>query len=158
MSSHSHSAAGKSALSIIWRDDADRSVYEQARVGKQFNRIVPKRYPLAVISIKSEQEIVEAVALAISLRGRISIRSGGHSFPAWSLQDDTILLDLSKYSEISFDESTGIVRASPSIAVKHLNEYLSGKGRMFPVGHCPEVGLGGYLLGGGMGWNSNVSI
>ena len=27
---------------------------------------------------------------------------------------------------------------------------------MFPGGHCPDVGLGGFLLQGGMGWNCRV--
>jgi FAD/FMN-containing dehydrogenase len=28
---------------------------------------------------------------------------------------------------------------------------------MFPGGHCPDVGLGGFVLQGGMGWNCKVS-
>ncbi|KAK4539200.1 hypothetical protein LTR36_001158 [Oleoguttula mirabilis] len=34
-----------------------------------------------------------------------------------------------------------------------VNDVLNPRGYMFPGGHCPDVGLGGFLLQGGMGWN-----
>lgn len=144
------------SLSIVWRDKADPAVYEEARTRRLFNDWTPTRYPLAVVFAKTESEIVDAVKIAIEKKCRISLRAGGHSFAAWSLRDDAVLVDLEDYSEIVLDENTGAVRVSPSTTVKDLNSYLSAKGRIFSVGHCPDVGLGGYLLGGGLGWNSNV--
>jgi FAD/FMN-containing dehydrogenase len=35
-----------------------------------------------------------------------------------------------------------------------LAPYLAERGRFFPGGHCPTVGLGGFLLQGGQGWNA----
>ena len=35
-----------------------------------------------------------------------------------------------------------------------LSPYLESYGRFFPGGHCPTVGLGGFLLQGGQGWNA----
>jgi FAD/FMN-containing dehydrogenase len=32
--------------------------------------------------------------------------------------------------------------------------YLAERGRLFPGGHCPTVGIGGFLLQGGQGWNA----
>lgn len=40
---------------------------------------------------------------------------------------------------------------------KELNDALAVHGLFFPGGHCPDVGLGGFLLQGGMGWNCAVS-
>jgi FAD/FMN-containing dehydrogenase len=34
-----------------------------------------------------------------------------------------------------------------------LDPFLAARGRFFAGGHCPTVGLGGFLLQGGMGWN-----
>ncbi|KAH8162390.1 hypothetical protein CIB48_g5853 [Xylaria polymorpha] len=48
---------------------------------------------------------------------------------------------------------TKIVSCSPSATGEMLNGFLRGQGRMFAGGHCPDVGLGGFLLQGGMGWN-----
>ncbi|KLJ12374.1 hypothetical protein EMPG_09539 [Blastomyces silverae] len=142
-------------LSVVWRHSAKPDTYEEARTQRLFNRDIPKRYPLAIAFAKTESDIVDAVKLAIENECRVSILSGGHSFPAWSVRDDAMLLDLGNYSNTSFDEETGVVSVSPSTTGQALNEYLTARGRMFQVGHCPDVGIGGFLLAGGMGWNCN---
>lgn len=146
------------APSVIWRDTAEPEEYEKARTCRLFNGIVPKRYPAAIIFAKTEHDIVAAVKVAIENDLHISIRAGGHSYPAWSVRDDALLLDMSDYSELDLDPKTGIVRLSPSVTGRELDKYLVAKGRAFPGGHCPDVAMGGYLLGGGMGWNTNVSV
>lgn len=150
--------ARKEPPSIVWRDNLNPEAYEEARTSRLFNGIVPGRYPDAVIFAKTEQDIVGAVELAIEKGHRVSVRAGGHSYAAWSVRDWSVLLDLGDYSEIVLDGSTGIVRASPSVTGRELDRYLSARGRTFPAGHCPDVALGGFLLGGGMGWNTNVSV
>ncbi|KAJ4258817.1 hypothetical protein NW762_007904 [Fusarium torreyae] len=147
-------AAAKSNLPpsfpIIWRDDVS---WERARVGRVFNHRRPSRQPLAVVEATREDHIVEAVRLANALGTRVSVRSGGHSWAAWSVREGAILVDLGKYHEFLLDESTGVLQASPSMTGRMVNKLLSSRGRMFPGGHCPEVALGGFLLQGGMGWN-----
>ena len=98
----------------------------------------------------------DAVDLAIKRNTRLSVRSGGHSWACWSLRDDAVMLDLGKYNEIDYDDQTHIVKVSPSTNGRTLNKLLRTKGRMFAGGHCPDVGLGGFLLQGGMGWNCKV--
>lgn len=142
--------------SIIWRGQGRSQLYEEARVNRVFNCQRPNRYPRAIVSVKTESDIAEAVKLAVDQKYSVSVRAGGHSWPVWSLRDETILLDLGHYSGIDFNEKTGIVSATPSTTSKELSDYLHSKGRVFPAGHCPDVGIGGYLLCGGMGWNSNV--
>jgi FAD/FMN-containing dehydrogenase len=149
---------GTSSLPIIWRSSSDASTYEDARVGRVFNHRRPKRYPLAVVQASKESDVVDAVKLAIEKKCRVSVRSGGHSWAAWSVRDDAVLIDLGKYKECSLDEETRIVRASPSTTGRILNGYLIPKGFMFAGGHCPDVGIGGFLLQGGMGWNCRVRL
>jgi FAD/FMN-containing dehydrogenase len=141
-------------LPIIWKSkDHD---YEEARIGRIFNRRRPARFPLAIVNVSEEWQIVEAVARARERECCISVRSGGHSWAAWSVRDDAILLDLGNYHEIILEEETGIVKVSPSTTSGDLNAYLLPKGRMFAGGHCGDVGLGGFLLQGGAGWNTRV--
>ncbi|KAM0433838.1 hypothetical protein ACHAQK_009060 [Fusarium lateritium] len=139
-----------SSFPIIWRDDVN---WEKARVGRVFNHRRPSRQPLAVIEATREDHIVEAVRLARTLGSRVSVRSGGHSWAAWSVREGAILIDLGKYHEFLLDADTGVLQASPSITGRMVNKLLASHGRMFPGGHCPEVALGGFLLQGGMGWN-----
>lgn len=143
----------QSDLPIVWRSKADPVAYETARVGRVFNERRPKRYPRAVVQATQESEIVDAVRLAISEGCRVSVRSGGHSWAAWSVREDAILIDLGNYHHIHLDESRKWVSVSPSTTGKELNGLLNQHGLMFAGGHCPDVGLGGFLLQGGMGWN-----
>lgn len=143
-------------LPIVWRSEAAPQEYERARIGRVFNHRRPNRYPVAVVEATEEAHIVEAVRLANERGHRISIRSGGHSWAAWSVRDDAILIDLGKYHLIDYDEASGIVKASPTTTGRKLNGFLETRGRMFAGGHCPDVGIGGFLLQGGMGWNCKV--
>jgi FAD/FMN-containing dehydrogenase len=140
---------------IIWKDSI---IYEHARVGRVFNHRRPTRYPLAVVEATTEDHIVEAVRLANQLGCRVSVRSGGHSWAAWSVRDDAILIDLGKFFHFHLHNETGVLEASPSMTGRTVNKLLDPHSRMFPGGHCPDVALGGFLLQGGMGWNCKVRI
>ncbi|KAK4944551.1 hypothetical protein LTR10_015985 [Elasticomyces elasticus] len=140
-------------LPIVWRHDVENGIYEEARVGRVFNHKRPKRYPRAVVQASEEAHVICAVRLAVELGCRVSARFGGHSWAAWSVRDDAILIDLGNYHHIEFDEDKQIIIISPSTTGKVLADFLSTKSVMFYGGHCPDVGLGGFLLQGGMGWN-----
>lgn len=145
-------------MHITWKDTADTATYEEARVGRVFNHRRPDRFPLAVVKATSEDDIVNAVKLAKERNCRVAVRSGGHSWAAWSVRDDSILIDLGNYKDLEVDAENHIARASPSLTGRQLNSILIKEhGLMFPGGHCPDVGLGGFLLQGGMGWNCKVS-
>lgn len=139
---------------IYWKGEPH---YEQARMGRVFNRREIQRYPLAVVEATRESHIVEAVKLATHMGCQIAVRAGGHSWAAWSVRNESILIDLGDYHEIDLDETSGIVKVSPSTTGRLLNSILKKKGRMFPGGHCGEVAVAGFLLQGGMGWNCKVS-
>lgn len=145
------------ALPITWRSDSTSQEYERARVGRVFNHRRPNRFPVAVIEAENEEHIQQAVQIAQRRGLRVSVRSGGHSWAAWSVRDNAVLIDLGNYKQIELDETTGIVIVSPSTTGTQLNTILREKGLMFPGGHCPDVGLGGFLLQGGMGWVCRVS-
>lgn len=139
---------------IIWKDNV---AYERARVGRVFNYRRPSRFPIAVVEATTEAHVVEAVKLANQLGCRVSVRSGGHSWAAWSVRDDAVLIDFGKLFHFHLDAETGVLEASPSMTGRMVNRLLEPHGRLFPGGHCPDVALGGFLLQGGMGWNCRVS-
>ncbi|KAI2814201.1 CAZyme family AA7 [Aspergillus niger] len=145
-------------LQIIFNNESvwtlGDSVYEEARVGRVFNHRRPQRFPLAVVKATSTSDIIKAVKLAAEKKCRVAIRSGGHSWAAWSVRDESILIDLGNYKHLEVDAENRIAKATPSMTGKELNGTLIKEyGLMFPGGHCPDVGLGGFLLQGGMGWN-----
>ncbi|PNS21217.1 hypothetical protein CAC42_3555 [Sphaceloma murrayae] len=140
-------------LPIVWKDQVDKKTYEEARVGRVFNHRRPNRYPVAIVNAETIDHVLQAVQIAREHNLKVSIRSGGHSWAAWSVRDNAILIDLGGMKHISLDERNEIVTVSPSTTGSMLNAYLSKRDLMFAGGHCPDVGLGGFLLQGGMGWN-----
>jgi FAD/FMN-containing dehydrogenase len=143
-------------FSIIWRSSAPTAVYEAARVGRIFNLRRPDRYPQAIVFATEVADILVAMQLAQKHSLKVAIRSGGHSWAAWSLLDNSILLDLGGMKHLELDTETLIASVSPSTTGLMLQRFLEPKGLWFPGGHCPDVALGGFLLVGGMGWNCKV--
>jgi FAD/FMN-containing dehydrogenase len=133
----------------------DSEGYEQARAGRVFNLRRPGRYPAAVLLASDSGDVVAGVRWAAACGWRVAVRAGGHSWAAWSVRDDVLLIDLGEFRSMSLDASTGIVTAGPAVrGGLDLDPYLAERGRFFAGGHCPTVGLGGFLLQGGMGWNA----
>jgi FAD/FMN-containing dehydrogenase len=131
--------------------------YEQARVGRIFNARRPDRFPAAVLLAADDDDVIEGVRLAAEQGWTVAVRSGGHSWAAWSLRDDTLLIDLGAMRDIAYEPATGVVSARPAVqGGLELAPYLAERGREFPGGHCASVGLGGYLLQGGQGWNGRA--
>lgn len=138
------------SLDIVWKHESGFKDYAYRRV---FNHRRPARLPLAVVKVHEEQDIVNAVKLANSVGARVSVISGGHSWAAWGVRDDAIMIDMGDFKSIVFNDETNTVTATTSVTGRILNKYLiAEKGRFFPGGHCPDVGIGGFLLQGGMGW------
>jgi hypothetical protein len=125
--------------------------YDEARFARIFNNRRPERYPAAVLVAESQDDVVEGVRLARDHGWKVAIRAGGHSFPAWSLRDDGLGIDLGGFKETAFDERTGIVSVTAAVTCGELNAYLSGYGRFVSTADCPTVGLGGFLVQGGVG-------
>ena len=131
--------------------------YEQARVGRIFNARRPARFPAAVLLARDDDDVVQGVRLAAERGWTVSVRSGGHSWAAWSLRDDALLIDLGRLRDIGYDPATGVVSVRPAVqGGLELAPFLAERGRAFPAGHCASVGLGGYLLQGGQGWDGRA--
>jgi FAD/FMN-containing dehydrogenase len=128
--------------------------FEEAAVERVFNGRRPDRRPEAVLLAESEQDVVDGVRLASERGWTVAVRSGGHSWAAWSVRDDGLLIDLGNLNDVTLDEDTGIASAGPAIkGGDELSPFLEARGRFFNGGHCPSVGIGGFLLQGGQGWN-----
>jgi FAD/FMN-containing dehydrogenase len=62
------------------------------------------------------------------------------------VRDNAILLDLGHVNAIhGWDDKTGIIKVGPACTGERLNGFLMERGRMFNGGHCPTVGVGGFL-------------
>jgi FAD/FMN-containing dehydrogenase len=129
--------------------------FDVARVDRVFNRRLATRQPAAVLFAETDQDVVNGVRLAHARGWQVAVRSGGHSWAQWSVRDGALLIDLGAMKEMSYDEQTAIVSVRPAVqGGAELEPFLAERGRFFNGGHCPTVGLGGFLLQGGQGWNA----
>ena len=135
--------------------------YEAARVEPVFNARKPDRFPAAILLATTDADVVAGVAMAIEHDRKVSIRSGGHSWAAWGVHDDALLIDLAAMRDMELCETVGghdpstVVRVRPAVqGGQELTPFLDAHGLQFTGGHCSTVGLGGFVLQRGQGWNS----
>jgi FAD/FMN-containing dehydrogenase len=137
---------------VFWRGDEG---YEEARLQAVWNARKPDRYPDVIVRAHTEADVIAAVQLAAEHDLQVKARGGGHSWTASSVREG-LLIDLSLLTDATFDPRTGRVSAQPGITGNALNAMLAEHERFFPTGHCPSIGIGGFLLQGGWGWNSRA--
>jgi FAD/FMN-containing dehydrogenase len=138
-------------MELITRSSAD---YEKVRAATTWNSLVPDRYPAAIVTAESTEDVVAAVEYARAHGYTVKAKSGGHSWTASSLRDDNVLVDLAPMNRISYAAGADHALVGPGAHGLELNDKLAPHGMFFPTGHCSSVALGGFLLQGGFGWNS----
>lgn len=99
--------------------------------------------------------MVEAVRFARTQGLKIAVRGRGHSCIGVALRDESLLIDLGRLTQVSIDSEARVAAVQPAVTGWDLNNELAPHGLAFPVGHCPSVPLSGFLLNGGLGFNSN---
>ena len=129
--------------------------YEQLRREMNWNQLTPMRYPQLIVQVATEQDVIESVRFARTHRMKIAVRGGGHSCIGAALRDESLLIDLGHLTQISIDYEARVAAAQPAVTGRDLNNQLAPHGLAFPVGHCPSVPLSGFILSGGLGFNSN---
>lgn len=135
---------------IILRKDANYELWRGSMVWYLFK---PERYPSAMIRAQSEQDVIQAIHHARQNGQKVTVRCTGHNPPGAVLRDDCVLVDLSPLRGVQIDAKTRTAWIDPGIRSQDLMDATRQKGLAFPAAHTSIVGLGGYLLGGGLGWN-----
>jgi hypothetical protein len=130
--------------------------YEQARLDAVWNARKPDRYPDAILLAGSDADVVAGVRLARDRGLRVSVRSGGHSWVGNGVRDGGLLIDLSRLRDVRVDPSARRVWVRPAVPGPEIDRLVAEHGLYFPTGHAPTVGIGGFILGGGYGWNSRT--
>ena len=138
---------------VFWRGETG---YEDARTGALWNGRKPDRFPDVIVQAASDADVIAAVRLARRQGLRIGVRSGGHSWAGSFLRDGGMLIDLSRMNSFTVDADARTASIQPGLIGTDLNRALRKHGLFFPTGHCTSVGLGGFLLQGGFGWNSRL--
>jgi FAD/FMN-containing dehydrogenase len=118
-----------------------------------WNKIKPDRSPAVIVRVKDEHDVVEAVNFARENGLKVVNRGGGHTWCGLAVRQGGMTIDLSALGESRIDEAGRTAVIQPVISNRELARRLGEHDLAFPIGHCPTVKAGGYLLNGGMSWN-----
>jgi FAD/FMN-containing dehydrogenase len=134
--------------------DINDDGYESTRQAMAWNALKPDRRPELIVQVASEQDVIETVNFARENKMKIAVRGGGHSWCGSSIRDGGILLDLSRLNAVEIDPEKRVATVQPVVTNREFARKLAKHDLAFPFGHCPSVPISGYILGGGLGWNT----
>jgi FAD/FMN-containing dehydrogenase len=129
--------------------------YAAVREAMLWNALKPDRSPELIVRVKSAGDVVEAVRFARANRLKVGVRGGGHSWCGLPLRVGGMLIDLSALDRMSVDPARRSASVEPHLSNREVIRGLAPYGLAFPMGHCPTVKASGFLLSGGIGWNSH---
>lgn len=123
----------------------------------QWNQLRPERAPDLIARVTDEQDVVEAVRFAKANGLKVAVRGGGHNWCNPTLRKSGMLIDLTHLNQVvSLDPEALTAVVQPILSNREVQAALNPHRLSYPTGHCPQVKLSGYLLGGGMAWNQGA--
>ena len=122
--------------------------YEQLRKGyaAKFDA-----HPALVVRPANTQDIQATVSFASSNHLPLAVRCGGHSYAGYSSCDGGLVLDMSAFRDMTIAADRGSARLGGGMLCGAVEIETAKAGVATVLGQCPSVGVGGFLLGGGVG-------
>jgi FAD/FMN-containing dehydrogenase len=95
--------------------------------------------------------VINAMKWATANRVAVRVRGGRHSYEAFSLVNNGLIIDLTEMEAATFDRPRQQWTVQAGIEQIKAYETLWSQGFTLPMGSCATVGLAGVTLGGGYG-------
>lgn len=115
---------------------------------RPFNRRIDA-VPAVVAVCATEKGVQDAIGYARERNLPVAVKSGGHDFEGFCLNEGGLVVELSKLNACDLGENRFV--AGPGCTIEQAYDFLLPRGRLIPLGSCGGVGLGGLTLGGGYG-------
>ncbi|MCJ2068417.1 FAD-binding oxidoreductase [Methylobacterium sp. J-030] len=136
---------------------AHEAGFSDAIHGNLWNRLIPDRAPQLVVRAADEDDVIAAVTFARANGLKVVVRGGGHNWCQPTLRTGGLLIDLQDFTKVlAIDAENRRAVIQPILSNRDIQKILNPLGLAYPTGHCPQVKVSGYLLGGGMAWNPTV--
>ncbi|KKA20781.1 FAD dependent oxidoreductase [Rasamsonia emersonii CBS 393.64] len=119
--------------------------------------------PRCMLSPSSAQEVADIIVALQNTTDLFAVKSGGHmpNQGFASIQDGLLILT-KNLNDVIYDPKTQTAVVGPGLSWEEAQDKLDGTGRALVGGRLGGVGVGGYLLGGGLsflssqyGWAAN---
>jgi FAD/FMN-containing dehydrogenase len=110
------------------------------------------RHPAMIIRCAGVSDVIAAVKFGRASGLPVAVRSGGHSFPGFSMADDALVIDLSLMKGVRVDPERRTARVQAGVLLGDLDRETQAFGLAVPSGIVTSTGVAGLTLGGGIGW------
>ena len=110
--------------------------------------------PGAIARCINEADVIACVNFVRENGIQFSVRSGGHDYAGLSACDGGLLIDLSLMKTIGIDPEEQLARIDPGVTWGEFDADAQQYGLAASGGTSSGVGVAGYTLGGGTGYNS----
>src|SRR5881396_1400566 len=110
------------------------------------------KHPALIIRCAGVSDVMAAVKFGKESGLPVAVRSGGHSFPGFSVADDALMIDLSPMQGVRVDPEKRTARVQAGVLLGELDRETQAFGLAVPAGIVTHTGLAGLTLGGGIGW------
>ena len=110
------------------------------------------RCPLAIARCVDAEDVAAAVKFAARERVPMTVRGGGHNVAGLAVRDDALMLDLGAMNRVEVDAPSRIVRVEGGALWRDVDAATQPYGLATTGGFVSTTGVGGYTLGGGVGW------
>merc|ERR1711872_485225 len=105
----------------------------------------------------TEEDISTILKTATNYNMEVSVRSGGHSYTCTNIKEGGVHIDMRQFDTMemlntSLSPTGKAMRLGPGRQWGDVLEFAPPTQYSYPHGQCRSVGVGGYLLGGGVNW------
>lgn len=112
--------------------------------------------PAALARVASAADVSEVIGFARKYGFDLAVRGGGHSSSGHGTVHGGIVIDLRDLAEVSVDTATGTVWVGGGATVGAVLRTLEPHGLVIGFGDSGDVGVGGIVTGGGIGYLSRL--
>ena len=123
--------------------------YEEAR--RVWNGSIDK-HPAAVLRPVDESAVAAALSFARSRGLVVSVRGGGHNVAGFGTCDGGIVIDLSRMRDVEVDPTARRASVGGGALWSDVDTVTQQHGLAVTGGLISSTGVGGFTLGGGIGW------
>ena len=127
----------------------DDERYGAAR--RLYNAMVDRR-PAVIAQPRTAADVAAAILHARERGLEVAVRGGGHSLPGHSMAEGGMTIDLSAMNAVQVDPAARRAKVGGGALLADLAHGTSPHALAVPFGHISHTGVGGFTLGGGIGW------